>query len=80
MSSKRTSSEFLKLIGIPEPDNKQIEMLQYCKNWMIARPVIEELIKRGYSNGEIATKVGVTVDSVKWVRRISKNGVSNAHR
>lgn len=80
MSAHRTVSEFIKLLGIQDPQEWQIDLFQNCKNWMIAKPVIESLIKKGYSNGEIATRVGVTIDSVKWARRSIKNGVDSTHQ
>lgn len=70
VNSERTIREFIKVcLGIPDPTPEQMIQFRYCKKWMLSKPTIQIYIDQGLTNSEIAIKVGVTVDNVKWHRR-----------
>ncbi len=70
MANRKTIMAFLKIgFGIENPTEQQIEMFDDIKNSHIARPLVERYIAKGHSSAEIATRIGVTIDTVKWVRK-----------
>lgn len=73
MASERTAIETLRRLGIEDPTKKQIEYLQSINGNSLAMPLIlEYLDKSDLSYGSIAARLGVSVDAVKWAKRIQQ--------
>jgi len=70
MASERTAIETLRRLGIENPSTTQIDYLRNISGNSLAIPLILEYLENtSLSYGAIATKLAVSVDAVKYVKR-----------
>lgn len=77
MANRRTIIVFLRHLGIHDPTDEQIDLFTRCNNFELAFPIAKKMIAEGKaSQGDIAKEIGVTVDTIKHVRRKIAKSVS----